>query len=219
MILFVVIVLIMVVLGGAYNGQKKAKLEKIEEIAEMKLAYGWKPEKACVFLDYIGLKTQNYMPVKELEGEWRCVSQLKIPFSKGEAKLAYSVLGVKDKGVESTLILSYEDRKHTVKNTAEQDAELEQFKEIFTGVANDLIIMSTGNILSKQEVENLSKIKLGEKQTFQNELFNITLHHYEYSKGAMAYNIKIRGKSAIPDDMEEPIQKSENNPLLKQTKD
>lgn len=192
----VTIVLVVVVMFGVYQGYKQNRLDTIEEIAKMKLSHGWKPNKACMFLVHLGIKPKGYFS-KNNDEIFECHHSLKMPYSKGEASLQYRVVGVEDSATKVSLVLAITDNMATKPNNDAQNEELKQFKEIFYGIANDILFVGAGRVFSEKEYDTLRNIKLGDNVKVDSMYFDGSLQHYKVKNGLHAYSFDLMGKEAL----------------------
>lgn len=192
----VTLALVMVVMFGVYQGYKQNRIDSINEITAMKLSHGWKPEKACLFLNHLDIKPTAYTPTKESE-IYQCSFEVKMPFSKGESGIQYRVNGVENSATKIGLVLSITDNMATKENTEKQNIELNQLKAVFDGVVNDLMFVSVGGLLQEEELSKLKTIKLGENIPIDTEFFNGSIKHYKIKSGLIAYSFELNGKEAL----------------------
>ncbi len=192
----VTIVLVVVVMFGVYQGYKQNHLDTIEEISKMKLSHGWKPNKACMFLVHLGIKPKGYF--QKNNGEiFECQHSLKMPYSKGEASLQYRVVGVEDSATKLSLILAITDDMATKPNNDAQNEELKQFKEVFYGIANDILFVGAGKTFSEKEYGAVRNLKLGDNIKIDSMYFNGTVQYYKVKNGLHAYSFELIGKEAL----------------------
>ena len=192
----VTIILVVVVMFGVYQGYKQNRLDTIEEVAKMKLSHGWKPDKACMFLVHLGINPKGYFS-KNNDEIFECHHSLKMPYSKGEASLQYRVVGVEDSATKVSLVLAITDNMATKPNNDAQNEELKQFKEIFYGIANDILFVGAGRGFSEKEYDTLRNIKLADNVKVDSMYFDGSLQHYKVKNGLHAYSFDLMGKEAL----------------------
>ncbi len=204
----VTLALVTVVMFGVYQGYKQNRIDSIEEITAMKLSHGWKPEKACSFLSHLDIKPTAYIPRKKSD-IFECSHSLRMPFSKGEALIQYRVNGVENSATKIGVILSVTDNMATKANTEKQNTELTQLKDVFNGVANDLMFVSSGRGFNEDEFNKLRNIKIGGNIQIESEFFSGSIQHYQIKSGLTAYSFELKGKEALklPSKQSDTIQK------------
>ena len=204
----VTLCLIVVVIFGVYQGYKQNRIDYIDEITKMKLSHGWKPEKACFFLSHLDIKPREYISTEKSD-IYECGYALRMPYSKGESMIQYKVNGVENNATKAVILLSITDKMATNENTDSQNLELKQLKEVFFGVANDLMFIGSGRVFKENELYKLKNIKLGGSIPIQSEYFNGLLRHYKIKSGLYVYSFELKGKEALrlPSNQANTIQK------------
>lgn len=204
----VTLALVTVVMFGVYQGYKQNQIDYIDEITAMKLSHGWKPEKACSFLSHLDIKPTAYIPTKKSD-IFECSYALKMPYSKGEALIQYRVNGVQNSATKIGIILSITDNMATKENTESQNLELKQLQDVFSGVANDLMFVSSGRVFQEDKLNKLKNIKLGGNIPIESEIFVGSIQHYKIKSGLTAYSFELKGKEALklPSKQADTIQK------------
>lgn len=187
--LFLFLTISILVMVGVYYGFKQYNMERIEDVYQKKLSYGWKVNESCSVLDFLGFGVPEYLPSNKYL--YSCDKKQNIQFNSINAHIKFSAIGVDDKVNELNLTGSFKPKSE---NTIDND-ELNLFDTIFAEMSYELIYFSTGTMLDDNEKNQFAKTRKNTgSMVIKRDTVNIIITIIESKKFGRSYILSINGK-------------------------